>query len=161
MPRILLAQQDVALATIPERRLTADRYDTVVVQNCCDAMQQSREENYDLVIIDLELPALDGFKLLRQIRYAEVMTPVLATTALIEVDQRVRALDCGADDCLVKPIWYSEMTARKSERCCAARTDSRAYCGSMISNSIDWPAQWLVPGFRLSLLRRSSPCSST
>lgn len=112
MARILLAQPDTALATVLERKLSADRYITVVVHNGYEALQQAREQGYELLIVDLELPGLDGFELLRQIRDAEVMTPVLATTALGEVDQRVRALDCGADDCVVKPIWYSEMTAR-------------------------------------------------
>ncbi len=112
MAHVLLAQPDEALAKVLERRLTADRYDTVIVHNGNEALQQAREQGYDLLIIDLELPSLDGFELLRQIRDAEVMTPVLATTALGEVDQRVRALDSGADDCVVKPIWYSEMTAR-------------------------------------------------
>jgi len=112
MSRILLAQPDVALATVLERRLTADRYTTQVVYDGYEALRLAREQSYDLLIIDLELPALDGFELLRQIRDAEVMTPVLATTALGEVDQRIRALDGGADDCVVKPIWYSEMTAR-------------------------------------------------
>ncbi|MBN8954463.1 MULTISPECIES: response regulator transcription factor [unclassified Rhizobium] len=68
--------------------------------------------DYDLVILDVMLPELDGFEILKGLRRARVTTPVLMLTARSEVDDRVGALDLGADDYLVKPFDFRELEAR-------------------------------------------------
>jgi two-component system response regulator TctD len=68
--------------------------------------------DYDLVILDVMLPDLDGFEILKGLRRARVTTPVLMLTARSEVDDRVGALDLGADDYLVKPFDFRELEAR-------------------------------------------------
>ncbi|NTJ62250.1 response regulator transcription factor [Agrobacterium rhizogenes] len=68
--------------------------------------------DYDLVILDVMLPGLDGFEILKELRRARVTTPVLMLTARSEVDDRVGALDLGADDYLVKPFDFRELEAR-------------------------------------------------
>lgn len=69
-------------------------------------------EHYDLLILDVMLPGMDGFALLRRVRSQALTTQVLMLTACAEIDERVRALDLGADDYLVKPFDYRELDAR-------------------------------------------------
>ncbi|KUL93472.1 chemotaxis protein CheY [Bosea sp. WAO] len=68
--------------------------------------------NYDLVILDIMLPGLDGFSILKRLRSKQSQTPVLVLTARSEVEDRVSALDLGADDYLVKPFDFRELEAR-------------------------------------------------
>jgi len=68
--------------------------------------------HYDLVVLDVMLPEVDGFELLRQIRAKGLPTQVLMLTACAEIDERVKALDMGADDYLVKPFDFRELEAR-------------------------------------------------
>lgn len=68
--------------------------------------------NYDLVILDIMLPGLDGFSILKHLRSKQSRTPVLVLTARSEVEDRVSALDLGADDYLVKPFDFRELEAR-------------------------------------------------
>jgi two-component system, OmpR family, response regulator TctD len=69
-------------------------------------------QNYDLLILDVNLPALDGFSILKRLRQRKSRIPVLVLTARSQVDDRVDALDLGADDYLVKPFDYRELEAR-------------------------------------------------
>ena len=71
----------------------------------CDA-------NYDLLVLDVMLPGVDGFTLLKQVRDKALATKILMLTACAEIEERVRALDLGADDYLVKPFDYRELEAR-------------------------------------------------
>jgi two-component system response regulator TctD len=71
-----------------------------------------RYTDYDLVILDVMLPGRDGFSILRRLRRAKVNVPVLVLTARSEIDDRVGALDLGADDYLVKPFDFRELEAR-------------------------------------------------
>ena len=68
--------------------------------------------DYDLLILDIMLPGLDGLTLLRHLRQAGVSSPVLMLTARVEIDARVDALDLGADDYLIKPFSFRELSAR-------------------------------------------------
>jgi two-component system response regulator TctD len=69
-------------------------------------------QSYDLLILDVNLPALDGFSILKRLRQRKSKMPVLVLTARSQVDDRVDALDLGADDYLVKPFDYRELEAR-------------------------------------------------
>lgn len=69
-------------------------------------------DHYDLLILDVMLPGLDGFELLRRVRTAGLRTQILMLTACAEIEERVRALDLGADDYLIKPFDFRELEAR-------------------------------------------------
>lgn len=69
-------------------------------------------EHYDLIVLDVMLPGTDGYSLLEQLRAARLKTQVLMLTACAEIDERVRALDLGADDYLIKPFDFRELEAR-------------------------------------------------
>ena len=77
-----------------------------------DGLHFALTENYDLIILDVMLPRIDGWTILKQIRRANKEMPVLFLTARDQVDDRVRGLELGADDYLVKPFAFSELLAR-------------------------------------------------
>ena len=76
------------------------------------AASRVSDANYDLLVLDVMLPGLDGFALLKQVRDSELATKILMLTACAEIEERVKALDLGADDYLVKPFDYRELEAR-------------------------------------------------
>ena len=88
---------------------------------------------YDLLILDVNLPALDGFTILKRLRQRKTKTPVLVLTARSQVDDRVDALDLGADDYLVKPFDYRELEARARAllRRSAGESTNQLVCGQV------------------------------
>ncbi|HEV2415446.1 MAG TPA: response regulator transcription factor [Candidatus Dormibacteraeota bacterium] len=110
-PRILVVEDDSPLAATVERVLAAEDYDVEVVGNGSDAVRRARERPFDLVVLDVMLPGLDGISVCRRLR-ATGTTPILILTALGGTEERVRGLDSGADDYLVKPFAYEELLAR-------------------------------------------------
>lgn len=110
--RILIAEDDQVLADGLLRALRASGYavDQVSSGNEADAALASHE--FDLVILDLGLPKLHGFEVLRKLRARGATVPVLILTAADSVEQRVKGLDLGADDYMAKPFALQELEAR-------------------------------------------------
>jgi two-component system, OmpR family, response regulator len=110
--RVLIAEDDQVLADGLLRSLRAAGYaaDHVASGNEADAALASHE--FDLVILDLGLPKMHGFEVLRKFRARGSATPVLILTAADSVDQRVKGLDLGADDYMAKPFSLQELEAR-------------------------------------------------
>lgn len=110
--RLLLAEDDVLLA---EGLLRALRQSGYVVDWSGDGAEANRwlaDHSYDLAIIDLGLPGLEGSEILQKLRHRKQRLPVLILSAREELDERVRLLNLGADDYLVKPVALSELEAR-------------------------------------------------
>jgi DNA-binding response OmpR family regulator len=110
--KLLVAEDDVPLAHFLKRGLQSNRYDVDVVHDGELALQSLRGTPYDLLILDLNLPKVDGMMLLSQLRPAMPNLPVLVLTGRSGLEDRVMALDKGADDCLVKPFSFHELGAR-------------------------------------------------
>ncbi len=110
--RVLIAEEDVPLANFLKRGLQGERYGVDIAHNGEAAFETLRGGQYDLLILDTNLPKLDGLSLLKQVRRSASELPVLVLTAQSRVEDRVRALDDGADDCMVKPFSFPELTAR-------------------------------------------------
>jgi two-component system, OmpR family, copper resistance phosphate regulon response regulator CusR len=110
--RILLAEDDTALAGFVRKGLEAESYAVDVSADGEQARALASELDYDLVILDLNLPRLDGVSILRHVRIKKPSLPILILTARGRVDERVQCLDFGADDYLVKPFSFSELSAR-------------------------------------------------
>ncbi|MEN5362757.1 response regulator transcription factor [Brevundimonas intermedia] len=110
--RILLIEDNRLLAISTARSLTASRFTVDVFHTVADAWEAWNTTPYDAVILDLMLGEDHGLDLLSQARQAALTTPVLVLTALAEIDDRVRGLDRGADDYLVKPFAIDELIAR-------------------------------------------------
>lgn len=109
---ILIAEDDVRLARVLRRVLQEDGHVVDVASDGQQALELGGEPGIDLVILDVMLPGMDGFDVCRSLRAAGVETPILMLTARSAVDDRVRGLDVGADDYLVKPFALAELQAR-------------------------------------------------
>jgi two-component system, OmpR family, response regulator len=110
--RLLIAEDDEKLSSALARGLRADGYAVDVAATGDDALLQARVYDYDAVILDLMLPGVDGLSVCGTLRDEGRWAPVLMLTARDGVGDRVRGLDSGADDYLVKPFDYGELVAR-------------------------------------------------
>ncbi len=110
--RLLVAEDDVALAAFLQRGLAAEHYAVDVAGDGEEAATLAKRHDYDLLILDLTLPRLGGLEVLRHVRQNNANIPILVATGRGLVEDRVRALDLGADDYLLKPFALSELAAR-------------------------------------------------
>src|SRR4051794_33520195 len=109
---ILIAEDDQTLAKFVREGLEGENYTVDVYTDGEQARAAAMESEYDLVILDLNLPKLDGVTILRQMRIKKPSLPVLVLTQRTRVEDRVQCLDTGADDYLPKPFSFSELSAR-------------------------------------------------
>ena len=110
--RALVVEDEPKLAALVQRGLTEDGYLADVATSGEDAIWMALATSYDVIVLDVMLPAMDGFATCRELRRREVWTPVLFLTARDSLEDRVQGLDLGADDYLVKPFSFSELVAR-------------------------------------------------
>lgn len=110
--RILVAEDDQPVASFLKKGLEAEHYAVDVVPDGQEALYMAEEYDYDLVLLDLILPKMDGLQVLRQIRNRKKNLPVLVLTGRARIEDRVKGLDLGADDYMVKPFAFRELTAR-------------------------------------------------
>ena len=110
--KILLVEDNRSLSEWLSRTLEADEYTVECVYDGGDADLLLRTETYDLVILDIALPGLDGREILKRLRSRRSPVPVLILTAFGSARDRVEGLDCGADDYVVKPFEVAELEAR-------------------------------------------------
>jgi two-component system copper resistance phosphate regulon response regulator CusR len=110
--RILIAEDDEALARFVRQGLESEHYSVDVMPDGEQARTAATEFEYDVVILDLNLPKLDGVSVLRHLRSKKPSLPVLVLTQRTRVEDRVQCLDTGADDYLAKPFSFSELSAR-------------------------------------------------
>jgi DNA-binding response OmpR family regulator len=110
--RILVIEDDAALATYIRKGLESEHYAVDVALDGEQGARMASEVDYDLLVLDLNLPKLDGISVLRAVRPGKPGLPVLVLTARPRVEDRVYALESGADDCMNKPFSYSELSAR-------------------------------------------------
>jgi DNA-binding response OmpR family regulator len=110
--RILVVEDETKLARFIQKGLTEEMFAVDVAADGEAALDRVRATAYDLVILDVMLPGLDGFAVCRQIRALGVDVPVLMLSARGMVGDRIRGLDTGADDYLTKPFAFGELSAR-------------------------------------------------
>jgi DNA-binding response OmpR family regulator len=110
--RILVVEDEEKVARFIERGLKAELYAVQVASNGEAALHHLREENYDVVVLDLNLPDISGNDVLRQMRKDENQTPVLVLTARAGIPQKVESFQEGADDYLTKPFSFTELVLR-------------------------------------------------
>jgi two-component system response regulator MprA len=110
--RILVVEDERAIANVLRRGLALEGYTVEVADAGRAALDAVRDRPPDLVVLDLMLPDMDGLEVARRLRGAGERTPVLMLTARDGVADRVRGLDAGADDYLVKPFAFEELLAR-------------------------------------------------
>lgn len=109
---ILVVEDEKKLANLLKRVLTEERHAVDVAYDGLNGFELAGSDTYDLVILDLMLPDLDGIQILTEMREAGIETPVLMLTARGSIEDRVTGLRSGADDYLVKPFAMAELLAR-------------------------------------------------
>ena len=112
--QILVVEDEVGLAQHISRALTEAGHKPKLVHDGETALREAEAQRYDLILLDVMLPGMDGFELLRRLRAAKIDTRVLILTARGEVSDRVTGLELGADDYLAKPFAMQELVARVS-----------------------------------------------
>ncbi len=110
--RILVIEDEKNLNDIITKKLKMEKYGVDSCFNGTDALDYIFSAEYDVIVSDIMLPRMDGFEILKTIREKGIKTPVLLLTALDGIEDRVKGLDYGADDYLVKPFAFDELMAR-------------------------------------------------
>jgi two-component system OmpR family response regulator len=110
--RVLVVEDEAKLARLLARGLGEEGHVADIAGRGEDALWMAKATPYDAIVLDVMLPGLDGFETCRQLRANDVWAPVLFLTARDEVEDRIRGLDTGADDYLVKPFSFAELLAR-------------------------------------------------
>ena len=110
--RLLLAEDDVKLTNALRRGLQREGYAVDVAASGDEALVRTEDRDYDAVVLDVMLPGVDGFAVCDAIRRREQRMPVMMLTARDGVRDRIKGLDAGADDYLVKPFYFGELLAR-------------------------------------------------
>ena len=112
MPRILIAEDEYRIASFLEKGLRANGFSTAIVVDGRSAAAAARDDDFELMILDLGLPDRDGVEVLTELRRRGERMPVIVLTARDAVADRVAGLDGGADDYVVKPFSFEELLAR-------------------------------------------------
>jgi two-component system OmpR family response regulator len=110
--RALVVEDERKMAALLRRGLVEEGYAADVSRTGRDAIEMAGQSEYDVIVLDVMLPDLDGLGVCRALREGGVWTPILMLTALDRVQDRVAGLDAGADDYLVKPFSFAELLAR-------------------------------------------------
>ena len=121
--RVLVVEDEIRMARLVRRALEEEGHAVDIAQNGTDGLWLGTENAYGAIVLDVMLPDSDGFELCRRLRQKEVWAPVIMLTARDSVADRVRGLDAGADDYLVKPFSLAELAARLRA---LARRDDRS-----------------------------------
>ena len=109
---ILLIEDETRIASFIKKGLEENLFQVKVTGKGTDAIEEVTMCDYDLIILDIMLPELDGFEVCSILRRRKIFTPILMLSALDTPDEKVRGLQCGADDYLAKPFLFEELLAR-------------------------------------------------
>jgi len=112
MMRVLLVEDDSATAASIELMLRSESFICDTTDLGEDGLEIGKLYDYDIIILDLMLPDIDGYEVLRRLRAARVRTPILILSGLGELDHKIKGLGFGADDFLTKPFDKRELVAR-------------------------------------------------
>ncbi len=110
--RILIIEDEEQLINIMKRRLKEEGYAVDLAMDGKEGLNFAEAVNYDCIVLDIMLPGIDGFYILKRLRARKVITPILVLTAKDTVLDKVTGLDSGADDYITKPFSFDELLAR-------------------------------------------------
>ena len=123
MASILIADDEPRISGFVDKGLRAAGYATRVVDNGTDALKFALTDEFDLLVLDVNMPGLDGFQVLEQLRGSGSKMPVIMLTARVELEDTIAGLEGGADDYLGKPFFFDELLVRIRMR---MRTDEES-----------------------------------
>ena len=110
--RILIVEDDKKVGGFLKKGLQEEQYAVDVCRNGTDALYMAQVNPYDVIVLDIMLPGMDGFTVCREMRQKAILTPILMLTAKDEIADKVTGLSEGADDYLTKPFSFDELLAR-------------------------------------------------
>ncbi|MGE7114546.1 response regulator transcription factor [Lysinibacillus sp. NPDC047702] len=110
--RILIIEDEENIARVLQLELQFEGYEAVMAHTGTDGLLKYREQQWDLILLDIMLPEMSGMDVLKRIRATESQTPVIMLTAKNEVEDKVKGLDLGANDYVTKPFEIEELLAR-------------------------------------------------
>lgn len=110
--RILVVEDEHRIANSIKKGLEQEKYAVDVAYTGDDGFDMATGEEYDLILLDLMLPGMDGLQICRELRAQKKQVPILILTARGQIDDKVKGLDTGADDYLTKPFSFEELLAR-------------------------------------------------
>ncbi|WP_435235426.1 heavy metal response regulator transcription factor [Psychromonas sp. PT13] len=110
--RLLIVEDEKKTGEYLKKGLTESSYTVDLADNGVDGLHQAMSEEYDLILLDVMLPKLNGWQILQTLRSNQINIPVLMLTARDQIEDRVKGLELGADDYLVKPFAFVELLAR-------------------------------------------------
>ncbi len=110
--RILVVEDEIGLAEAVGAILRSEKYTVDIANDGQAGLEYALSEDYDCIILDIMLPKMNGLDVLSCLRVKEIETPVLLLTARSETDDKIKGLDCGADDYMTKPFSMGELLAR-------------------------------------------------
>lgn len=110
--KILIIEDEKELADSIKEGLILDGYDVETCGDGNDALERALVESYDLILLDLNLPGMDGFDILHEFRKTNQITPIIILSARIQLSDKIAGLDEGANDYLTKPFHFEELEAR-------------------------------------------------
>lgn len=110
--KLLVVEDEIKTGDYLKQGLAEAGFNVDLVRNGLDGHHLALTESYDVILLDVMLPGIDGWRIVQALREAKINTPVLFLTASDAVDDRVKGLELGADDYLVKPFAFSELLAR-------------------------------------------------
>lgn len=110
--KLLIVEDERKAGEYLQKGLIESGYIVDLVHNGVDGLYQATSEEYDLILLDIMLPKLDGWQVLNTLRNSEIYTPVIMLTAKEQVEDRVRGFELGANDYVVKPYAFAELLAR-------------------------------------------------
>ena len=131
--RILIAEDEARIARFMERGLKANGYATTVVEDGIAALDLASGGEFDLLILDVGLPRMDGFQVLKALRDMDVQIPILMVTARTGVEDTVQGLESGANDYIAKPFRFEELLARVKLRAREATAGAGAVSADVLT----------------------------
>lgn len=111
MKKILIIEDDISIAEVERDFLEVNGYSATIVSDGIDGLREASSGQYDLILLDLMLPGMDGFEICRQVR-GKIDTPLLMVTAKTKDIDKIKGLGFGADDYITKPFSMPELVAR-------------------------------------------------
>jgi heavy metal response regulator len=109
---ILVVEDEIKITRFIKKGLEMEHYTVDTAYDGAEALEKAEINNYDLIVLDIMLPKIDGIEVCRRLRTAKVETPIIMLTAKDTVEDRIKGLDAGADDYLTKPFAFGELIAR-------------------------------------------------
>ena len=109
---ILVVEDEIKITRFIKKGLEMEHYTVEIAYDGKEALEKAEINNYDLIILDIMLPKIDGLEVCKKLREAKIETPIIMLTAKNTVEDRIKGLDAGADDYLVKPFSFGELLAR-------------------------------------------------